>query len=65
MEVLALCLVDHTGQFKSLSNLVTQLSSHFDHRGNDEDLDQTITLYRDALALCLVGDTDQPLSTAS
>jgi hypothetical protein len=49
-EALALCLVGHTDRSKSLNNLACQLSSCFEHRGNNEDLDQAIALQREALA---------------
>ncbi|KAG1843448.1 hypothetical protein DFJ58DRAFT_844301 [Suillus subalutaceus] len=45
--------VVYTDRSKLLSNLATQLSSHFEHWGNDKDLDQAITLHREALALHL------------
>ncbi|KAG1868584.1 hypothetical protein F4604DRAFT_1927118 [Suillus subluteus] len=61
-EALALCPVSHTEQSKSLTNLVNQLSSCFEHIGNDEDLDQAIALYREVLALCPVSHTGQSLS---
>ncbi|KAG1811977.1 hypothetical protein EV424DRAFT_1274731, partial [Suillus variegatus] len=50
-EALALRPVGHTDRSMSLNNLAKQLSSHFDHRGNDEDLDQAIALQREVLAL--------------
>jgi tetratricopeptide (TPR) repeat protein len=49
-EALALCPVGHTDQSGLLNNLTNQLSSRFEHQGNDEDLDQAIALHREALA---------------
>ncbi|KAG1842269.1 hypothetical protein DFJ58DRAFT_732128 [Suillus subalutaceus] len=62
VEALALCPVGHTDRFKSLNNLGIQLSSRFEHRGNGEDLDQTISLCREALTLHPVGHTDRSKS---
>ncbi|KAG1726139.1 hypothetical protein EDB19DRAFT_1914756 [Suillus lakei] len=44
-EALALLPVGHTDRSKSLNNLANRLSTCFDHRGNDEDLDQAIALH--------------------
>jgi hypothetical protein len=43
----------------SLNYLASKLSFHFQHQGNDKDLDEAITLQREALALCLVSHTDR------
>ncbi|KAG1853101.1 hypothetical protein F4604DRAFT_1933373 [Suillus subluteus] len=59
---LALHPVGHTDRSSSLNNLANRLFSRFSHRGNDEDLDQAITLQREALALHPVGHTDQSSS---
>ncbi|KAG1840297.1 CHAT domain-containing protein [Suillus subalutaceus] len=64
-EALALCPVGHTDRSKSLSNLAVQLFTRFEHRGNDEDLDQAITLDREALVLHPVGHTDRSLSLSN
>ncbi|KAG1831506.1 hypothetical protein EV424DRAFT_1571485 [Suillus variegatus] len=61
-EALALVPVGHTGRSLSLNNLAIGLSSRFQHRGNDEDLDEAIALHREALALCPVGHTYRPSS---
>lgn len=45
-----------------LNNLANQLSFHFHHRGNDEDLDQVITLHWEPLALRPVSHTDWYMS---
>jgi hypothetical protein len=42
----------------SLNNLTVQFSTRFAHRGNNKDLDQAITLDREALALRPVGHPD-------
>ncbi|KAG2151579.1 uncharacterized protein EDB93DRAFT_1327639 [Suillus bovinus] len=47
----------------SLNNLANRLSSRFDPKGHDEDLDEAITLYREALALRPVGH-DEDLDEA-
>ncbi|KAG1841209.1 CHAT domain-containing protein [Suillus subluteus] len=62
MEVLALRPVGHTDRSVSLNNLATQLSCHFEHRGNEEDLDRAIALQREVLALRLVGHPDRSSS---
>ncbi|KAG1883937.1 hypothetical protein F4604DRAFT_1919733 [Suillus subluteus] len=61
-EVLALRPVGHTDRSSSLNNLANRLASRFEHRGNDEDLDQAIALHREALALRLVGHTYRSMS---
>ncbi|KAG2340931.1 hypothetical protein BDR05DRAFT_991223 [Suillus weaverae] len=61
-EVLALRPVGHTDRSMSLNNLATELSSRFDHRGNDKDLDQAIAFHREALALRPVGRPDRSIS---
>ncbi|KAG1727707.1 CHAT domain-containing protein [Suillus lakei] len=61
-EALALRPVGHTARSSSLNNLAAQLSTRFEHRGNDEDLDQAIVLHREALALHPVGHTDRSKS---
>ncbi|KAG1886815.1 CHAT domain-containing protein [Suillus fuscotomentosus] len=64
-EALVLFPVGHTDWSTSLKNLVNVLTSRFDHQGNDEDMDQAITLDREALALCPVGndeDLDQAIT---
>ncbi|KAG1847372.1 hypothetical protein F4604DRAFT_1975809 [Suillus subluteus] len=60
-EALDLQPVSHTFRF-SLDNLANQLSTRFEHRGNNKDLDQAIALCREVLALHPVGHTDQSLS---
>ncbi|KAG1842271.1 CHAT domain-containing protein [Suillus subalutaceus] len=54
--------VGHTDRSHSLNSLAAQLSSHFEHRGNDRDLDQAIALHREALALRPVGHTNRSQS---
>ncbi|KAG1798762.1 hypothetical protein EV424DRAFT_1332814, partial [Suillus variegatus] len=61
-EALALRPVGHTDWSMSLNNLAKQLSSRFDHRGNDEDLDQAIALQREVLALRPVGHANRSMS---
>ncbi|KAG1865653.1 hypothetical protein C8R48DRAFT_747702 [Suillus tomentosus] len=69
-EALALHPVGHTDRSVSLNNLANLLSSRFDHRGNDEDLDETLALrpvgndkdLDEALALHPVGHTDRSAS---
>ncbi|KAG1834255.1 hypothetical protein EV424DRAFT_1299114, partial [Suillus variegatus] len=61
-EALALRPVGHTDRSMSLNNLAKQLSSRFDHRGNDEDLDQAIALQREVLALRPVGHANRSMS---
>ncbi|KAG1848303.1 CHAT domain-containing protein [Suillus subalutaceus] len=67
-ETLVLCPdrvstpVGHTDRYKSLNNLATQLSSRFEHRGNDEDLDLALALQREVLALHPVSHTDRSKS---
>ncbi|KAG1886812.1 CHAT domain-containing protein [Suillus fuscotomentosus] len=61
-EVLALRPVSHTDRSKSLNNLANQLSSRFDRRGDNEDLDEAIALQREVLALSSVGHTDRSSS---
>ncbi|KAG1847404.1 hypothetical protein F4604DRAFT_1935911 [Suillus subluteus] len=60
-EALDLQPVSHTF-WSSLDNLANQLSTCFEHRGNNKDLDQAITLCREVLALHPVSHTDQSLS---
>ncbi|KAG1741654.1 CHAT domain-containing protein [Suillus lakei] len=74
MEVLALYLVchkdrssslhpvDHSGRSSPLNDLANQISTRFNHRGNDGDLDKTIPLQREALALHPVGHTGRSKS---
>ncbi|KAG1857024.1 hypothetical protein DFJ58DRAFT_727042 [Suillus subalutaceus] len=57
--------LSHTHWSMSLTNLTTQLSTRFCHRGNNEDLDEAIALHTEALALRLVSHTDRPLSLAT
>ncbi|KAG2743717.1 hypothetical protein P692DRAFT_201869884 [Suillus brevipes Sb2] len=61
-EVLAWHPVGHPDRSTSLDDLANGLSTRFDHRGNDEDLDQAIALGREALALRPVGHTDRSMS---
>ncbi|KAG1809808.1 CHAT domain-containing protein [Suillus plorans] len=58
-EALVLRPVGHTDRFKSLNNLTILLSSRFDHRGSEEDLNEGIALQTEALALLPVGHTDR------
>ncbi|KAG1739511.1 hypothetical protein EDD22DRAFT_1008725 [Suillus occidentalis] len=53
--------VGHTDWLVLLINLTNQLSTHFDHRGNAEDLSQANTLQSEALALHSVGHPDPAL----
>ncbi|KAG2754169.1 hypothetical protein P692DRAFT_20721391, partial [Suillus brevipes Sb2] len=46
----------------SLNKLVCQVSTHFQHRGNGQDLDEAIVLHREVLNLWPVGHTQQSLS---
>ncbi|KAG1842265.1 TPR-like protein [Suillus subalutaceus] len=62
LEALALRPVGHADRFLTLNNLATKLASHFEHQGNDEDLDQAIALHREVLALHPVGHTDWSMS---
>jgi CHAT domain-containing protein/tetratricopeptide (TPR) repeat protein len=48
---LALCPVGHPDRSGPLINLANQLYTRFEHRGNDEDLDEAIALHREWLAL--------------
>ncbi|KAG1893661.1 uncharacterized protein F5891DRAFT_1131179 [Suillus fuscotomentosus] len=59
---LALCPVSHTDRSVLLNNLTNLLSSRFDHRGNDDDLDEAIALHREALVLCPIGHTHRSMS---
>ncbi|KAG1878186.1 hypothetical protein F4604DRAFT_1506386, partial [Suillus subluteus] len=54
--------VGHPDWASSFNNLAIQLCSSFEHRGNEEDLDQAIALQREALALRPVGHTDRSKS---
>ncbi|KAG1890194.1 hypothetical protein F4604DRAFT_1914747 [Suillus subluteus] len=65
MEALDLCPVSHTDWSLLLSNLGSQLSTHFHHQGDSGDLDQAIELQKEALALCPVGHTVQSVSLNS
>ncbi|KAG2153595.1 CHAT domain-containing protein [Suillus bovinus] len=61
-EALALRPVGHPDRSISLSNLATELSSHFQHRGNEEDLDEVIALHREALASRPLTHADRSMS---
>ncbi|KAG1859774.1 hypothetical protein F4604DRAFT_1930502 [Suillus subluteus] len=52
----------HAFQEPLLGNLSVMLHTHFNRRGNEEDLDQAIALQMEGLALRPVGHTDQSLS---
>ncbi|KAG1838002.1 hypothetical protein F4604DRAFT_1941886 [Suillus subluteus] len=54
-EALGLHLSSHSDRSKSLNCLANRLSNHFNNRGNGQDLDEAITLHREALALSLSG----------
>jgi hypothetical protein len=58
-EALALYPVGHTDWSMSLNNLASQLSSRFEHQGNNKDLDDAIALQREALASRPVSHTDR------
>jgi hypothetical protein len=45
----------------SLTNLANQLAIRFQHRGDDEDLDEGVALQTETLALCPVSHIDRPL----
>ncbi|KAG2750941.1 hypothetical protein P692DRAFT_20727666, partial [Suillus brevipes Sb2] len=57
--------VGHTDRLVLLNNLANQLSTRFDHRGNAEDLSQTIALQREALALHSVVHPDWSASLSN
>ncbi|KAG1724866.1 CHAT domain-containing protein [Suillus lakei] len=61
-ESLALCLVGHRDRSTALNSLSNQLFIRCNHRGNDEDLDQTIALQREALALHPIGHPERSSS---
>ncbi|KAG1871575.1 hypothetical protein F4604DRAFT_2013560 [Suillus subluteus] len=61
-EALALLSTNHSNRSKSLNNLVNQLSTRFEHRGNDQDLDDAMALHREALTLQPDGHPDRTKS---
>ncbi|KAG1804572.1 CHAT domain-containing protein [Suillus variegatus] len=60
-EALALCPVGYPDRSSSLDNLANLLSSRFDHRGNRENLDESLENLRCALTLLTQHDPRQLL----